>query len=373
MTRTEQLAPISRQVLRKKRKHSDSYSEHFCGEPGVKVAETRRERSLGAHRSVSRVASALAWALLSLAASAQAEPSPAERETARSLMDEADALLRDGNVRAALERYQAADQLMHVPTTGLEVARTQAALHLLVEASATAIEVANSPPRENEPAIFAEARAAAQKLVDELRARIPSLSIRVEPLGVRYELSFDGVLVPDATHGLPFKLNPGTHKVMVQALGFETISAQVTLEEAQALEREFMLVAVTPVPPSLAVSPPPAASTQPVSERDDAAAAARTRGYVALVAGGVVLAAGVTTGILTVIKSNQIQQQCADMLCPRSVESDLNSANTLANVANVTLAIGLLATGYGLFELLNAGSDLQVSATGAGLRVKGAL
>jgi hypothetical protein len=316
---------------------------------------------------------ALTWALLSLAAGARAEPSAAERETARSLMDEADALLRSGDARAALERYQAADQLMHVPTTGLEVARTQARLQLLVEASTTAIEVGNSPPRPNEPAIFSEARAAAQQLADELRARIPSLSIRVEPAGVRYELSFDGVRVPEATHGLPFKLNPGNHDVLVQAVGFQPVFEQVVLEESQAVERTFTLVTAAARPPSLVVAPPPAANVEAPTERDDSAAAARTRGWVALSVGGAVFAAGVTTGVFAVIESDQVKQQCAGQRCPRSVESDMNEANTLANVANATLAIGLLTAGYGVFELLNADSDVQLSAAGAGLRLTGAL
>jgi hypothetical protein len=316
---------------------------------------------------------ALALALLGCVAVARAEPSPAERETARSLMDEADALLRDGELRGALERYQAADQLMHVPTTGLEVARTQARMQLLVEASATAIEVANSPALPNEPAIFGEARLAAQQLADQLRARIPAVSLRVGPPGVRYELSFDGVRVPEATHGLPFKLNPGQHRVVVRAVGFEPISAQLELEEAQVIERQFTLAATPSAPPSLVVSPPAAAAAKPELAHDDGGSAARTRGYVALAAGGAVFAAGVTTGILAAVKADQIKAQCAGELCPRHLESELHDANTLANVANVTLAIGLLAAGYGVFELLRAGDDLQVTAAGAGLRVTGAL
>ena len=321
-----------------------------------------------------RVVLGAALLVLGLARNAHAEPSAAERETARSLMDEADALRRSGDLAAALERYRAADQLMHVPTTGLEVARAQAELAQLVEASATALEVANSPPRPNEPAVFAEARQAAQHLADELRARIPALSIRVEPWGTNYQLSFDGVRVPDATHGLPFKLNPGKHHVLVQAVGFQQISEQIELAEAQVLEREFTLMPAASPPPSLVVAPPPAAVAKaaPVAHRDPGAAA-RTRGYIALSIGGALFAAGVTTGIVAVAKSNDVKGMCDGDRCPRQVEPELNTANTLANVSNVTLALGLLTVGYGVLELLNAEDAVQLSATGTGVRVTGAL
>ncbi|HKU40367.1 MAG TPA: PEGA domain-containing protein [Polyangiales bacterium] len=316
----------------------------------------------------------LGLALCCTAAPLSAEPSAAERETARSLMDEADTLLRDGDVRAALERYRAADAIMHVPTTGLEVARTQARLRELVEAAAKALEVANSTVRADEPAVFTSARAEAQRLADELRARIPSLVVHVVPNDVGYELSVDGAVLPEAAHGLPFKLNPGTHEVRVEALGFEPQREQVELGESQTLERTLTLVPAVAATPSLVVAPPPAAKPAPLPlPAPDPGAAARTRGYIALTAGGAVFAAGVTTGILAAIASSDVKDQCSGRRCPPDLSDDIDDANTLANVANVTLAIGALALGYGVFELLNAESELQVTASGFGLGVRGAL
>src|SRR6266545_3899209 len=43
---TEQIAPISRQVARKKRRNSAAYFEHFCEEAGVKAARDATERRL---------------------------------------------------------------------------------------------------------------------------------------------------------------------------------------------------------------------------------------------------------------------------------------------------------------------------------------
>src|ERR1700712_2316495 len=79
---------------------------------------------------------------------ARAAPSAAERDTARALMDDGDRLLANAKLPEALERYRAAHAIMHVPTTGVDLARVQARLGLLVEARATAMEVGNLPPTE---------------------------------------------------------------------------------------------------------------------------------------------------------------------------------------------------------------------------------
>lgn len=112
------------------------------------------------HRNVRHAAllHAAAWLLLLLLGSAErvsAAPSAAERDTARSLMDEGDRMLTSGKLREAMERYRAAHAIMHVPTTGVELARVQARLGLLVEARATAMEVVNLQRAEaDEPTVY---------------------------------------------------------------------------------------------------------------------------------------------------------------------------------------------------------------------------
>lgn len=298
------------------------------------------------------------------ARAAFAQPTTAERETARSLMDEADSFRQAGDLRRALERYQAADAIMHVPTTGLEVARTQAQLMHLVDATATAIEVANSAPGPNEPALFLRARTTAQAMVEALRPRVPSLTLKVEPIGVVYELRIDNVLVPEGAHGLPYKLDPGDHVFLVQAPGYRSITERLALAESQRIERRLKLVS-TKAPPGLE-TPQPSAATQPgdtnIAARYqqaelDADTAGRTRGYVALGTGGAVLLAGIATGIAAVSLSEDAKDHCSGRRCPPSAEPAIDRANTLANVSNITLPLGALGVAYGLFELLTHTND----------------
>jgi len=74
----------------------------------------------------------LAASLGLASAVAAAEPSPADKETARGLMAEGRSGRDKGDLKGALKAFAAADSIMHVPTTGVEVARTQAALGQLV-------------------------------------------------------------------------------------------------------------------------------------------------------------------------------------------------------------------------------------------------
>jgi hypothetical protein len=318
------------------------------------IAESRATMS---GRTALRVA--LIGAVLAIAGVAAAEPTTAERETARSLMDEGDSFRQAGDFARALERYQAADAIMHVPTTGLEVARAQAKLARLVDACTSAIGVANSAPASGEPIVFAQARAAAQVLVEQLRPRVPSLTLQVEPIGVAYELRFDGVLVPDDAHSLPYKLDPGQHVVLVQAPGYRPFTERIALAESQRIERRIRLIASAP-PPRL--TPPPTAASEPPRPEPaatvrakptlDPNTAGRARGYVALGIGGAVLVAGVVTGIVAVSMSEDAKEQCAGERCPPSAAPSIDRANTMANVSNVTLPLGALGIAYGLFELL---------------------
>ena len=98
---------------------------------------------------------------LALSARASAEPSAAERDTARGLMAEGRSDRENGDLQDALRAFLGADAIMHVPTTGLEVARTQAALGLLVEAWTTALRVSRTSAKPGEPAPFQVARQAA--------------------------------------------------------------------------------------------------------------------------------------------------------------------------------------------------------------------
>lgn len=324
------------------------------------------------------------FALTCIAQPLAAQPSPAERETARNLMNEGDRLRSAGDLRGALSRFQAAHAIMHVPTTGLDVARTQAQLGLLVEARSTATEVMHSPVAADEPRVFAQARTAASELATELEAQVPALKTVVSPSDAEYTLAIDGVTLPAAARGVAFRANPGPHSVRIEAAGHAPESRQVTLVEGQT---QTLAVVLNPLPASTPALQPAAAVAaspsppQPSGPRDfeDPAGPGRVRGIVGLSVGGASLVVGAVTGVLSITKTNHIKKFCDPSGCDASQSDALSSAETLANVANVTIPIGVLGIAYGLYELLTlpsapaekqhvAALQFELTPTGAGLR-----
>src|SRR4051794_38028802 len=99
---------------------------------------------LQAHLARVAIAGALA-AALSAPRDAQADPTPAEKETARALLDEGDREVEKKHYEAALKAFLAADAIMNVPTTGIELAKTQVLLGQLVEARDSALRVTRLP------------------------------------------------------------------------------------------------------------------------------------------------------------------------------------------------------------------------------------
>ena len=185
---------------------------------------------------------------------AEPQPTAAARETARALMQEGDQLATAGDNRAALTRYEAAHALVRIPTTGLEVARTQVKLGQLVEARGLAMEMSNTAPTAGEPPVYARARTAAAELARDLAARIPSVRTDVTPADSRYSLTIDGQPLPKEARTIAFRLNPGTHIVVVAAHGYVTQRKEVKLVERQAA---VLTVALAPAPAATTAGPVP--------------------------------------------------------------------------------------------------------------------
>ena len=87
---------------------------------------------------------------------------------ARAMMADGRDLRERRDLKAALKSFQSADSIMRVPTTALEVARTQVALGQLVEARDTLHKLASLPESPSDPIPFRDARTEAERLDGEL-------------------------------------------------------------------------------------------------------------------------------------------------------------------------------------------------------------
>ncbi len=162
------------------------------------------------------------------------EPSSADRATARSLLDQGDALFEKGDFRGAVEKYAGAHAIMGVPTTGLPLARAQIKIGRLLEAIDALESVRHFPVKGDEPGPFIAARVEAERLLSDLVPRIPSVQARVSAApgqAIVVRVDDQELAAPSALS--PRKVNPGKHTVWVSS-GGKSGSADVSVAEGEA-------------------------------------------------------------------------------------------------------------------------------------------
>jgi hypothetical protein len=298
----------------------------------------------------------LVLSMASVTHRAQAEPTAADRETARALMDRGYVQLKKGDTREALEAFKGADAIMGVPSTGLAVGLALEKLGRLVEARDKLLEVARLPIQPKESTQLRDARKQAETLQASLAERIPTLTLTVSGLagGVRPTVRVDGAEVPANLLELPRKLDPGTHAIAGTAPGYRDVTTEVVLAE-----REQKSI-------SLAFVPKPVESPKPVAPVPSRAIPSSSR-VVAQEAGagprwlrsplfwtGVGLAgagaiAGSITGVLSLEAAADAKARCPNDVCPNA--EPLETADRSQLLAHVST---------GSFALAGVGAALAV-------------
>lgn len=307
----------------------------------------------------------LATALITATAMASAaEPSLSDRETAHALMDEGDAKRDAKDLQGALKAYEAADAIMHVPTTAIEVARTQVALGQLLEARETLARLARSPAKPGEPAPFTAARKQADALYAELGAKIPSVAVelvgRERAQAQAVEVAVDGQSVPPEAANVPRKVNPGKHVVVVRAGGAER-TEEVMVAEGEARTITVDLASLDR--PS--ETPTKTAWGAEASSSDNVLPKALIYGGFATAAVGIGI--GTVTGLMSLSKVSSTTDGCEPLgdggyRCDPSKQGDIDSARTLGNVSTVAFIVGAAGVGAGVVGLiLNKGSRAEAA------------
>jgi hypothetical protein len=306
----------------------------------------------------------LALCVALLAASPASAQSAADKETARSLMDEGDGHFEGRRFDRALQAYRSAHEIMNVPTTGVEVARAQVALGLLVEARDTALAITRLSVTEREPAVFGKARAQAAELAEQLAARIPTVQVQLEglPEDVPTTLVVDGVVLKGEARAAGRKLNPGRHEITVRAEGYRPTTTTIKLAEAESRTVKLRL---QPDPSFVSTADASAGAATSEPTDDGAATASESASsssspwvYLGYGIGAVGLGVGSVAGILSIGKTNSIKDECDKVgECPDSASPDHSSAQTLATVSNVGFGVALVGAAVGTIALLTGPSS----------------
>ena len=283
---------------------------------------------------------ALAVALALGAATARAEPSAADKSRATQLMDDGFDYREKKDEQSALKAFGAADTIMNVPTTAIEVARSQAALGMLVEARDTAVRVTKMPVRAKEPPPFLQARKEAEQLLTDLGARLPSLQIELAGLkdGDSPEVRIDNEVVSADDLRSPRRLNPGSHRVVVK-LGGEEKSDSVTLAERETKTLSFDLGG--------------GGSKKKDAGDEKPSSAPKILMYGGFGLGVVGVGVGTVTGILSFSAVSSAKQSCVGNQCTASAAGgDVDRAKMLGNVSTVAFVLGGVGLATGVVGLL---------------------
>ena len=288
-------------------------------------------------RRVRLTMTATAVAAMLAASGASAQVSAADRETARSMMQEGRDLRDKGDLKGALQRFKAADDIMHVPTTSLEVARAQVALGQLIEALDTIAAIRKTPPQPDDPAPFKDARTKADELDAQVEGKVPSLAITVTGAaeGETPAISVDGVSLPAAVSGVPRKVDPGHHVVTARAVSGQA-KEEVDVTEGEKKDVQLVLVAGGEGAPGDNNNAP----AEPESPHNVVhSPGALTWGGI--VVGGIGLVVGSVTGLMTLSKASTVKSDCKmNMTCTATGDvSALNSGNSLATVSTIGFAV----------------------------------
>lgn len=289
-----------------------------------------------------------ALALLLATSVAAAEPTAAERETARTLLLSGREKKKNGQHKEALADFEKAHAIMHVPTTGLDLGKTQESMGLLVEARATFLESARFPPQPNEPTAFKRARDEAKGRADAITPRLATLTVTV-PAGAKVKL--DESEVSAASVGVPLKVNPGKHQIVASTSTDEKRTV-VDLGEGETKSIELEVAGAVAAP-----SPPPPKEKRP---------ATTTKTSTLVWIGGGVAAAGVVagsvTGIMAFSAKSDVSTRCENNRCPATEDANIEQGMLYGNISTVSFIVAGIGAGILVYGLLNPAKVEQTAA-----------
>ncbi len=283
---------------------------------------------------------ALVALTITIASRASAEPNEDARKTARAAMAAGRQARDHGDLQTALKSFSRADEIMHVPTTALEVAKTQVSLGSLVEADATLRHIADTPAVGNEPEAYVRAREEAAAVEQDLSSRIPLLTFVVEPTqSTAPELTVDGTLLDSHAWTDGYAVNPGRH-VIVASSGEVRLekTADVPEKHVELVHFEFPALDAARTPSATSATSAPL----PLDRRSSGPSATL---YTAYGLSGLALAsagAGVAFGLIGNSRKHDLEQQCAPSCTPDRVDR-ARSMYTLANVSFAVSASSAIA------------------------------
>lgn len=275
--------------------------------------------------------------------SALADPSEADRATARSLAGEGYQALQSKDYATAADRFGRADALVHAPTLMIDWARSLAGLGKLVEAQERYEQIVREGVEPKAPRSWQRALTDAGNELAALKPRLAWVTISV-PHVEDPRVTIDGEAVPVAAIGVRRAANPGVRLVRVQATGYLPQKRSLDLKEGGEESTTFEL---EPDPDQQAAAaaaeptdaPPPTQADEPKP----------TLMYVAFGVAGAGLVFGGVTGAIWLGKRSELSDACDGLSrCASDQQGNIDSYHTYGTLSGVGFGVGVVAAGAGV-------------------------
>jgi hypothetical protein len=279
------------------------------------------------------VAGALAFALALRGGQASAD----DAATADALFREGRAAMARGDYDEATRRFAESERLQPAPGTRLNLATAESHTGRL----ASAWEHARASRDELGPTD--ERRAVAQKLFEDLDARVPRLTLRSDgKLAAGTRIFLDGTELREGSLGVALPQDPGSHRVLITAPGYLDLPLVVSLREG---DRESLQIRLGERQPT---APLPFASGRPGIDFARPSSPLRTVGIVTTIVGGATLAASGIFGALAIGQNGVVGSHCDATGCDdRGLEAS-RTGHAFALGSTVTAISGLVLVAGGV-------------------------
>jgi hypothetical protein len=260
-----------------------------------------------------------------------------------------------GDYETALALFRRAYTLYPAPTVVLYEARALDKMGLLVEALEAYERTTHMPVSRGSPAQFAEALAAAEAEGRQLRASIPSLTIKTAGVSgddPNLQISLNERPLALETVGSPRALNPGRYRVSASVSPERADQADVVLNRGQHVTVVLKLPETAPASPAFPASDGVMESATPPS-----AGSVPLLAYAAGGVGVVGIGSGIITGLMASGKHGEAEDGCPSGQCSAEGFAAASSFRTLRTVSTVSYGVGAAGVGVGLLLWLTADDE----------------
>ncbi len=271
---------------------------------------------------------------------------------AEALFKEAVTLAKKGDFATAVDKFQASYQMDPAPGTLLGLAMAEEKLGRVAAALAHYRDLLAIAAKAQD----GRRKTAAEAGIRRVEPKVARVVLSSEqPLPADAQITLDGAALPVAAIGSELPVDPGERMIRVTTRDGE-FSEKVTLAAGATEKIVITLKSIAPVTPVAASASAPKVETEPpvvVAETPAGSRGLRTTG---LVVGGVgVVAAGIGTWLW--VKSgktfDEVESACPDHRCSPDQQGKVDDGKQQESLGRIALIAGgvLAATGVTLFVL----------------------